>query len=100
MTFALNGKTGSIIQQLKNRAFDANRQAKASDDRTREAIYRKKDAAINALLRLDCAFVDGVDWSASDPIIGVRFVGGGALHTRMSALDLVAFRKVRAWIGG
>lgn len=86
------------IMQLKNRAFDANRQAHASDDQTREALYRDKNAAISALLVADCAVVDGVDWSAPDATIGVRFVGGGKIHTKLSELSLAAFRKVRELI--
>jgi hypothetical protein len=100
MTFKSDRKTGKLIHQLKNRAFDANRQAKVSDDQTRDALYRDKNAAISALLIADCAVVDGIDWSADDPTVAVRFVGGGALHTKLSELSLAAFRKVRELISG
>jgi hypothetical protein len=79
----------------KHQAFTANRQAKVSQGQARESLYRIKHAAINALLVAGCAFVDSVDWSADDATIGVRFVGGGALHTKLSALDPLAFRIVR-----
>ncbi len=91
---------GREITRLKDRAFTANRMAKVSKDQARESFYRTKDAAINALLKAGWAFVDGVDWSAPDPTIGVRFVGGGGLHTKLSALDLAAFRKFRQSVSG
>jgi hypothetical protein len=91
----LSNKLSRKAKWQKYQAFTANRRAHTSQGQVRESFYRIKDAAINALLIAGCAFVDGVDWSESDPIIGVRFVGGGALHTKLSALDLLAFRIVR-----
>jgi hypothetical protein len=63
-------------------------------------FYRRKDAAINALLNLGWAFVDEVDWWQDDPLIDVWFVGGGWLHIPMSCVDLQAFREVRAQLNG
>lgn len=90
--------TNATIERLINRAVTANRRAKESDAETREALYRIKNAAICALLIAGCAVVDGVDWSADDATIGVRFVDGRALHTKQSELTLSAFRKVRELI--
>lgn len=95
MPFNTNVKREQNIARLKRRAFDANRRAKATRDQARDAFYRTKDAAINALIRAGWAFVDSVDWSADDPIVGITFKDGGKLHTKLSALDLVAFRNVR-----
>jgi hypothetical protein len=83
------------IERLKNLAFTANQRAKASQDETRDAHYRKKTAAINTLIKAECAFVDSVDWSVADPTIGVTFVGGGRLHLKLSGLDLLASRLIR-----
>jgi hypothetical protein len=99
MPFNSNSTLTQDIERLINRAITANRRAKESDAQTREAFYRIKNAAINALLIAGCAFVDGVDWSAADATIGVRFVDGRALHTKQSELTLSAFRKVRELIG-
>jgi hypothetical protein len=93
MPFNIDAKKD--IDGLTQRAFRANRQAKLSRDHTREGFYRTKDAAINTLLKTGRAFVNGVDWSAPDPTVGISFVGGGRLHTKLSALDLSAFRNVR-----
>jgi|HubBroStandDraft_1064217.scaffolds.fasta_scaffold90797_3 hypothetical protein len=95
MPFNADVERDQNIARLKQRAFSANRRAKVSKDQTREALYRTKDAAINALLTAGRAFVNGVDWSASDPTVGISFIGGGRLHTKLSALDLSAFRNVR-----
>ena len=87
--------------QLKHQAFNSNRRAKAEfSERARAAFYRRKAAAINALLRLGCASVDEVDWRHDDPLIGVWFLGGGRLHIPMSMVDLQAFKEVRAQLNG
>jgi hypothetical protein len=95
MAFNADVERDQNIARIKQRAFTANQRAKASKDQTREALYRNKDAAINELLKAGRAFVNGVDWSAPDPIIGISFRSGGRLHTKLSALDLSAFRSVR-----
>jgi|ERR1019366_6878978 hypothetical protein len=84
------------LVRIKNRAFLANRRAKLSNDQNRETFYRAKGAAINYLLETGMAFLDSVDWSVSDPIFGVEFVGGGKLHTRLSSLNSAALRRVRS----
>jgi hypothetical protein len=83
------------MTRLKQRAFSANHRAKRSNNQARESFYRTKATAINTLLKAGRAFVDGVDWSVPDPTVGIRFIGGGRLHTKLSALDLLAFRSVR-----
>jgi len=83
-----------LLNQLKRRAFNANRQAKAATHDQRADFYRAKHIAINLLLKNGCAFVDSVDWSEPDPCFGVTFAGGGRLHTKLSALDEMAFREV------
>jgi hypothetical protein len=88
------------VARLKNTAFTANRQAKLSKDETRAAFYRKKVAAINALLRAGFASVNSVDWWCPDPILGISFEGGGSLHMPMSCLDLGAMRVVRHQLNG
>jgi hypothetical protein len=57
---------------------------------------------MNELLKMGFAFVDKGDDNGkrdiqldADEVIGIRFAGGGALHLRMSSLDLLAFRVVR-----
>ncbi len=88
-----------ILARLKGQAFTANRQAKNSDaGAEREVQYRKKDAAINYLLEVGCAFVNSVDWSKSDPVFGIEFAGGGRLHTKLSCLSIPALHRVRQQI--
>ncbi|GEM_PF-4393337 len=82
------------IVHLKTRAFNANRRAKASCNPARAAFYRRKADAINALLVAGFAFVDVVDSSRPDPLIGIEFAGGGKLHTKLSCLDSGALRRV------
>jgi hypothetical protein len=88
------------VVRLKDRAFAANRLAKATTSQSRATCYRVKDAAINALLRHDSAFVDVVDLSSSEAIIGIRFAGGGKLHARVSCLDAHALDAVRRQLMG
>jgi hypothetical protein len=88
------------IARLKTSAFAANQAAKASSGQVRAAHYRRKDAAINTLLREGYALVDEVDWSHEDPIIGVSFAEGGKLHTRASCLDSGALRSIRQQLNG
>src|ERR1035438_4446846 len=95
---AVKARVSKNIQRLKDCAFDSSHRAKESDGQARDVFYRHKHAAISALLVADCAVVDSIDWSPDDPTIGVRFAGGGALHTKMSELTLSAFRKVRELI--
>jgi hypothetical protein len=90
----------STLVKVKNRAFDANRRAKLSDHSRRDSVYREKDSAINYLLEAECAFVDSVDWSVPDPILGVTFVGGGRLHMKLSCLTSHALHSVRRQLEG
>lgn len=80
---------------VKRRAFMANHRAKRSTGPEREAHYRAKHNAINFLLEAGFASVDSVDWWSPDPTIGVRFIDGGRLHTKLSSLDRGALRSVR-----
>jgi hypothetical protein len=86
--------------RLKSRAFVANSRAKVSHGSAREDLYRIKAAAINILLAEGCAFVNDVNWAAPDPVIGVRFEGGGKLHTKLSCLDSGAFKSIRRQLNG
>jgi hypothetical protein len=83
------------VTQLKVVAFRSNRKAKASTGEERAKHYRRKNAAMNALLRLGCALVDETDWRSDDPVIGLRFAGGGKLHMRISGLDSDALLMLR-----
>jgi hypothetical protein len=88
------------VSQLKRRAFATSHLAKASTGQARAAHYRRKDAAVNELLKLGCAFIDGVDWQHDDPLIALWFLGGGQLHIPLSRVDLQAFKKIRAQLNG
>ena len=94
-----NDNTSVISQhdfiRLKNRAFIANHRAHKTTGETRESFYRDKAAAINYLLEIGMAFVDSADWSVPDATFSVRFVGGGALHTKLSSLNSQAIRSIR-----
>lgn len=83
------------VTKLKLVAFDANRKAKSSSGDDRAIHYRRKDTAMNALLRMGAATVDETDWNRDDPVIGLRFAGGGKLHMKVSNLDLHAMRVIR-----
>jgi hypothetical protein len=89
------------ITQLRQQAFTSSHRAKAESIRElRVALYRRKDSAINALLKLGWAFVDEVDWGQDDPLIGISFLGGGRLHIPISRVDLLAFKELRAQLNG
>jgi hypothetical protein len=83
------------VTELKLAAFASNRDAKNSSGDERAIHYRRKDMAMNALLRMGAARVDETDWNRDDPVIGLRFAGGGKLHMKVSSLDLHAMRVVR-----
>lgn len=83
------------VTELKLVAFDSNRKAKSSSGDERAIHYRRKDTAMNALLRIGAAMVDKTDWNQDDPVIGLRFAGGGKLHMKVSNLDLHAMRVIR-----
>src|SRR5579864_3315177 len=83
------------VTELKLVAFDSNRKAKSSSGDERAIHYRRKDTAMNALLRIGAAMVDETDWNQDDPVIGLRFAGGGKLHMKVSNLDLYAMRVIR-----
>ena len=85
------------IVRIKSRAFTANRQAKASTGHVRAAHYREKDAAMNALLKTEFAFINEVDWYGYDPVVSVSFAGGGRLHIKLSCLDREGLRTLRAY---
>jgi hypothetical protein len=88
------------LADVKRRAFDTNGQAKQSNGPDRDALYREKGAAISFLLEAGYAFVDSVDWSAADPTLGVTFVDGGRLHTKLSCLTSRALHSVRRQLKG
>lgn len=88
------------LADIKKRAFEANGQAKQSSGPDRDALYHEKDRAINFLLEAGYAFVNSVDWWADDPILGVTFVDGGCLHTKLSCLTRRALRSVRRQLKG
>jgi len=88
------------LADLRNRAFEANDQAKVAAGPERETRYREKALAISYLLEAGCAFVNSVDWSQSDPTLGVTFIDGGRLHTKLSSLSSRALRCVRRQLNG
>ena len=90
----------STLIEIKDRAFDAHREAKFSKGSQHDALYREKASAISFLLEAGYAFVNSVDWSAPDPVFGVTFVGGGKLHTRLSCLTGGALHSVRRQLRG
>jgi hypothetical protein len=77
-----------------------NNQAKQSEGPEREAHYWAKDNAINLLLEHGYASVNAVDWSRNDPVLCVRFADGRQLHTKLSSLNLGAFRVLRRQLDG
>jgi len=88
------------LLRLKQRAFAANLRAKTSEGSQREAFYRTKASAINYLLEAGFAFVNEVDWSRADAVIGITFAEGGRLHILLSDLSPGAFRVLRRTLGG
>jgi len=85
------------VTDLKSIAFTSNYAAKQAHGLDRVAHYERKARAINKLLAMGFATVESEPiWSSDDPILGIKFAGGGQLHTKISCLDLSAFRVVRS----
>lgn len=80
-------------RRVKDLAFIANRMAKITAGSTQSAWYKIKDEAINGLIQWHAAVINSLDISMGQ--IGVTFVAGGRLHTKVTGLDSAALRIVR-----